>query len=115
MASRDHPRVGGEKIKPLQRDATDGGSPPRGRGKDSFIVHRHACVGITPAWAGKSTRQGVPVEKRQGSPPRGRGKVIECKLLSAYTGITPAWAGKRRRSPKRRLPTGDHPRVGGEK
>lgn len=53
-AVQDHPRMGEEKgVVPA--DITSRlGSPPRGRGKDSFIVHCHACVGITPAWAGKS-------------------------------------------------------------
>ena len=51
---QDHPRVCGEKRSLSSSSRAKMGSPPRMRGKDSFIVHCHACVGITPAWAGKS-------------------------------------------------------------
>ena len=52
--TRDHPRVGGEKIFHRVRCWRDWGSPPRGRGKDSHSRFVTVRVGITPAWAGKS-------------------------------------------------------------
>ena len=72
------------------------GSPPRRRGKEASIFDDGQRLGITPAWAGKSTQVGgtevilkdhprVGGEKGSsihgllfmlGSPPRGRGKDI---------------------------------------
>ncbi len=111
----DHPRVGGEKAPSSCHSKSFLGSPPHGRGKDSFIVHCHACVGITPAWAGKSacnsSSNGVPWDhprmggekakiqlrtaKRRGSPPHGRGKDVRQVGAVCGRGITPAQAGKR--------------------
>ena len=54
--------MGGEKA------AVDGvggalsGSPPHGRGKDAVQRHATGCVGITPAWAGKSRE--IPLHLR---------------------------------------------------
>ena len=56
MSTRDHPRMGGEKIVydlPIKQEE---GSPPHGRGKGSFLLAQRVCDGITPAWAGKSTK-----------------------------------------------------------
>ena len=50
-----------------------------------------------------------------GSPPRGRGKVFTFCIILHLDGITPAWAGKRLCDTRRFSPSGDHPRVGGEK
>ena len=132
---QDHPRVGGEKHCPHGINMTFGGSPPRGRGKDTPIGETGAMSGITPAWAGKSQhgRRGhladqdhprVGGEKsctgktyphRSGSPPRGRGKVLKAYKTVDLLRITPAWAGKSRRRPCRFRASWDHPRVGGEK
>ena len=107
---RDHPRVGGEKARDRASVVMVKGSPPRGRGKDSFIVHCHACVGITPAWAGKRAARGessssswdyprVGGEKLDtlkssgapgGSPPHRRGKVEQFHTKPLHHGITPA-------------------------
>ena len=134
-ASWDHPRVGGEKNVWKRPEKPRAGSPPRWRGKVAFPeVARHG-QGITPAWAGKSARQGrgtsaaedhprVGGEKirdfdgcrvNQGSPPRGRGKGIQYNTETGEIRITPAWAGKSPRPGSRCRPWGDHPRVGGEK
>ena len=92
--NEDHPRVGGEKPQCRQISRTEIGSPPRGRGKVKGERKNNVCVGITPAWAGKSAedehpqadygdhpRVGgekfiavFPSDQFQGSPPRGRGK-----------------------------------------
>ena len=51
--NEDHPRVGGEKKINAIPDFCRVGSPPRGRGKARFTSFQTACLGITPAWAGK--------------------------------------------------------------
>ena len=91
--------------------------------------------GITPAYAGKSTRWAasrqpsgdhprVCGEKREngrflgipeGSPPRMRGKVLPPPLAALHRGITPAYAGKRRLPYRRCRSRQDHPRICGEK
>ena len=55
LASEDHPRVCGEKK--VMRGAKDKrmGSPPRMRGKAHRVLQELCCVGITPAYAGKSS------------------------------------------------------------
>lgn len=70
---------------------------------------------ITPAYAGKSAMKNHSNTTVSGSPPHVRGKVSARRRLRSETGITPACAGKRLKSPKSRLPTGDHPRICGEK
>ena len=52
-ACRDHPRVGGEKIRLATIAAPILGSPPRGRGKAAFSALVIVPSRITPAWAGK--------------------------------------------------------------
>ena len=113
--TRDHPRVGGEKLSSGAYVAKDKGSPPRRRGKGVNVNCSADDIGITPAWAGKrpwmpsdssSSRDHPRVggEKPSqkgcgscpaGSPPHGRGKVDLDGGLSEAVGITPAWAGKR--------------------
>ena len=85
----------------------------RGKDRDSIIVI--TTIGITPAYAGKSTSDTVKGfiqwdhprlcgEKRNsqklrgsasGSPPPMRGKVILHYQIRSAFGITPAYAGKR--------------------
>ena len=133
--SRDHPRVGGEKIFPRARRTAGRGSPPRGRGKALIRMGAGLAAGITPAWAGKSAAQHVRYpapkdhprvggEKLQlaiastlflGSPPRGRGKGGKLTGRVRPEGITPAWAGKRSNRTPWWAVARDHPRVGGEK
>ena len=133
--TRDHPRVGGEKLTAQSQASAMAGSPPHGRGKDGESTGIGGADGITPAWAGKSLSRppaGGRVwdhprmggEKRRtvqyprrcvGSPPRGRGKVADGLLAGACPGITPAWAGKSREIPLHLRAAKDHPCVGGEK
>ena len=132
---RDHPRVGGEKGLRPQAGSMHRGSPPRGRGKESAPLSVTLYLGITPAWAGKSTRAAHPAPGGQdhprvggekieaaasggrcaGSPPRGRGKVRSVPLRPGVIRITPAWAGKRRPTLQASPRAWDHPRMGGEK
>ena len=71
--SGDHPRGCGEKAQKGAAAATQLGSPPRVRGKDSRTAGQDPHGGITPAGAGKS-----PGTARQGRPhrdhPRGCGE-----------------------------------------
>lgn len=53
--------MGGEKFAPLLYHTSEGGSPPRGRGKGKGTRFDALRIGITPAWAGKST----PREEKQ--------------------------------------------------
>ena len=111
------------------------GSPPRVRGKGIVHVFVPEKLGITPAYAGKSTVQRgcsrhirdhprvcgekyyVTVGKadHEGSPPRMRGKVRAAPLGAGDAGITPACAGKRSARSAACLAGKDHPRVCGEK
>ena len=132
---RDHPRVCGEKLSGSERFRQKKGSPPRMRGKESDEIVLLALVGITPAYAGKSTHhysevivkkdhprvcgekwQGLQrVGNLSGSPPRMRGKVFFPLNCNVRHGITPAYAGKSIGDVVGQLFGGDHPRVCGEK
>ena len=72
-ARRDHPRVGGEKLRVPLKAACAMGSPPRGRGKAMYDYGNNTA---------------------QGSPPRGRGKGNAVFTFPHWSRITPAWAGK---------------------
>ena len=134
-AERDHPRVCGEKKSTIHSYLNSTGSPPRMRGKDYSLAVFGACIGITPAYAGKrpwpapfvpgsGDHPRVCGEKLTcaskssafwGSPPRMRGKGSERHSGRANHGITPAYAGK---SAVPNTVVGmfqDHPRVCGEK
>ena len=131
----DHPRVCGEKgIHVILRIPVKG-SPPRMRGKDLPACCFWACIGITPAYAGKRGRkERVQDENRDhprvcgeklgdlseatangGSPPRMRGKDAQVEKLPDYVGITPAYAGKSfLKSFLLYLPSGSPPRMRGK-
>ena len=51
---RDHPRVCGEKYLNMMNEQREKGSPPRMRGKGIVSGWCSQCIGITPAYAGKS-------------------------------------------------------------
>ena len=127
--------MGGEKLGDGRSDLLHQGSPPRGRGKAPCVCSCTSPIGITPAWAGKSSparprrlrcqdHPRVGGEKSRispstlsvrGSPPRGRGKGVDTWNNDPRKGITPAWAGKSTMPKAQRWANGDHPRVGGEK
>ena len=105
------------------------------RGKDYSLAVFGACIGITPACAGKrghgrqsgrsagdhprvcGEKAGLaPVTARaRGSPPRVRGKGNDRKPGRRAAGITPACAGKSKLPLLDYSPAWDHPRVCGEK
>ena len=104
------------------------------RGKPLPVCRRAFCVGITPAYAGKtmgrdqreiSARDHPRVcgenhrpcrssSRRAGSPPRMRGKPLACLCHPLRLRITPAYAGKTRASVTSTSCHRDHPRVCGE-
>ena len=127
--------MGGEKMEIMLDVWTYQGSPPRRRGKVQGQLLQAVEVGITPAWAVKSTstsnwmaaRRDHPrvggeklgpvmlIKAGRGSPPHGRGKDLTSPTIPSTRRITPAWAGKSGLLPLPARPHGDHPRVGGEK
>ena len=131
----DHPRVCGEKVPHRHHPLAAPGSPPRMRGKAHQGEPKRAMVGITPAYAGKSSRKrcpcrpqkdhprvcgekqacGITLDARSGSPPRMRGKVGSTPMHCVSVGITPAYAGKSPHGCQRPHLRQDHPRVCGEK
>ena len=131
----DHPRVCGEKTKPVPAGGILMGSPPRMQGKVYFLQQGDFTIRITPACAGKRS-QGFAVrlstrdhprmcgEKAfswmwamasRGSPPRMRGKDAFTHVVCCALGITPAYAGKRWQQTESPGFVKDHPRVCGEK
>ena len=112
---RDHPRLCGEKVYNINTGKLQPGSPPPMRGKD--IAEPETCpqIGITPAYAGKSTLATAVADLprdhprlcgekhkpdlfrtgRKGSPPPMRGKAEIFSRLFNTSRITPAYAGKR--------------------
>ena len=110
------------------------GLPPRGRGRARGQDEPNLPTKITPAWAGKSRRQGRDGRPSQdyprvggeevcddwdtlfpeGLPPRGRGRDRPGDTRGTRPGITPAWAGKRATPTIRMAARTDYPRVGGE-
>ena len=134
-ATRDHPRVCGEKPISLGCNRLRLGSPPRVRGKEMADIKLSWEERITPACAGKSIPSFFPLcliwdhprvcgEKQKicaylhhaiGSPPRVRGKGHRDLRIRERPGITPACAGKSFRCCSKILCYKDHPRVCGEK
>ena len=64
------------------------------RGKGKARHNRGTDFGITPAYAGKSTRGVAPRLIARGSPPPMRGKGGNDCHQEASSRITPAYAGK---------------------
>ena len=131
----DHPRIRGEKIVSHPQVFQRPGSPPhtRGKGQENRCHQRHA--GITPAYAGKSSKESVLsrpkkdhprirgekarrvdwVDHSQGSPPHMRGKDHHAELEENIMRITPAYAGKSGGCGHCCNDFKDHPRIRGEK
>ena len=112
---RDHPRVGGEKIKVLAISVFPSGSPPRGRGKvdNEKMGKRHP--GITPAWAGKRFTTTDTITVNGDHPRVGGEKLYEQMERQAGRGSPPRGRGKAVHPLYNSIMDGDHPRVGGEK
>ena len=131
----DHPRVCGEKADGDTLNLRFVGSPPRMRGKVTFVFLACKPMRITPAYAGKRHRSllscaTTPDHSRicgekdddrhfgrtdEGSPPHMRGKVLCAALSVNLFRITPAYAGKSLRLLGFPRSSQDHPRICGEK
>ena len=91
---RDHPRVCGEKLDVAGKRKHSKGSPPRMRGKGQDFVAVDPRLGITPAYAGKSTRDHVR-KRLQGDHPRVCGEKAPPKdCIAAPIGSPPRMRGK---------------------
>ena len=132
---KDYPRVCGEKRSREAANFRLWGSPPRVRGKGPGVALLHDGKGITPAYAGKSSRRRccraglgdhprmcgekkrhvIQLNRTWGSSPRVRGKERLPHMAAQSGGINPACAGKSRCPPELRSDAWDHPRVCGEK
>ena len=111
---RDHPRLCGEKSQIPLKNSPIPGSPPPMRGKAYISRILSGGNGITPAYAGKSSKQSGNLSKpwdhprlcgeklrrnlvkqlNLGSPPPMRGKVNIPEYNETLDRITPAYAGK---------------------
>ena len=118
----------------MDENGSNGGSPPRMRGKQQLRVCFQFFRRITPAYAGKTIiyhrmhsksrdhprvcGENLPVKalllRIQGSPPRMRGKLPFLRFRSLTFRITPAYAGKTCYAHALCPPSWDHPRVCGE-
>ena len=132
---RDHPRIRGEKMVSPSPLLKRKGSPPHTRGKDDRAKRRGLGSGITPAYAGKSSRKSLCAAagrdhprirgeksqmresncKEKGSPPHTRGKARRIWRGLTPLRITPAYAGKSPPNLSILALLGDHPRIRGEK
>ena len=132
---RDHPRVCGENLKSVLPFTFSLGSPPRMRGKLKISFANSHDSRITPAYAGKTGRDGATHKHckdhprvcgenpdlsrlsfaNRGSPPRMRGKRLWQQRTDTQRRITPAYAGKTARSYPLPWPTaGSPPRMRGK-
>ena len=91
----DHPRVCGEKSFENGVKGYFEGSPPRMRGKAVDCPFSLPLVGITPAYAGKSTKQAKQQDKARDHPRVCGEKSGFCQRSILHLWITPACAGKR--------------------
>ena len=85
------------------------------RGKVSFGVVEDILDRITPAYAGKSIFEIVPVRFFPDHPRLCGEKLLHTFLISCYYRITPAYAGKSVHRSTRDIYSRDHPRLCGEK
>ena len=134
MFHRDHPRMCGEHLCPVNTATGEQGSSPHVRGARSYRVHHSWLAGIIPACAG-STPGGLKdavslrdhprmcgehrtayrePDTNRGSSPHVRGAHIMVKQYVDITGIIPACAGSTTSAPSTRLSARDHPRMCGE-
>ena len=91
---RDHPRVCGEKKSLHARSIASLGSPPRVRGKVSFLDGNMSVKGITPAYAGKSYTSLIEETKTMDHPRVCGEKQIPQTYISRSRGSPPRMRGK---------------------
>ena len=131
---RAHPRVCGEDVACSTSPIALHGSPPRMRGRLHRRPERRRRAGLTPAYAGKTTRRphapttspahprvcgedatrGRHARLSEGSPPRMRGRLRDQGDFDVGDRLTPAYAGKTTNRTTSHDPSSAHPRVCGE-
>ena len=115
FASRDHPRLCGEKLEPQAQRFLSLGSPPPMRGKVVTAAICAMSVMDHPRLCGEKTLTVPNVPADEGSPPPMRGKDRPRRRSGRPPGITPAYAGKSFVLRSCRPCWRDHPRLCGEK
>ena len=130
----DHPRVCGEHLIHTSKPNDTTGSSPRMRGTRYFAVTNARIGGIIPAYAGNTGELAKMLRQNgdhprvcgehvgllffgfdfAGSSPRMRGTLVASVPALSHLGIIPAYAGNTINNPRKRILTGDHPRVCGE-
>ena len=130
----DHPRVRGEHLKAGMTGLAAEGSSPRARGALRWRRAWGVPLGIIPACAGSTIREGIvrlhhvdhprvrgehpavdpAASLAWGSSPRARGARCATRAARGRPGIIPACAGSTPRCRSRIAGTRDHPRVRGE-
>ena len=85
------------------------------RGKAFFVTPLYFCIGITPAYAGKSLNQKQTAEKEKDHPRLCGEKLHTAPSQRPAYRITPAYAGKSDRQSRFGYGDQDHPRLCGEK
>ena len=94
IALKDHPRLRGEKRLLSMQAPACGGSPPLTRGKEQRRLSGLSPIGITPAYAGKSS-QLVESKASVEDHPRLRGeKIIYMYSITPTDGSPPLTRGK---------------------
>ena len=93
-AREDHPRLCGEKSTIRHVSNNEIGSPPPMRGKEGAFCLTIDAVGITPAYAGKSTFWNFSNPESADHPRLCGEKVARRRITQFRFGITPAYAGK---------------------
>ena len=93
-SGRDHPRVCGEKSGFCQRSILHLGSPPRMRGKVRHRPWSQLPVGITPACAGKRSRDVAALQLGWDHPRVCGEKPLRVQSADSDTGSPPRMRGK---------------------
>ena len=91
---QDHPRLCGEKFRPLSNALTTLGSPPPMRGKALLVICSSGSSGITPAYAGKRCIPLYPWNRYKDNPRLCGEKSICRRSIFGYRGSPPPMRGK---------------------
>mgnify|MGYP000900133923 CR=1 FL=1 len=94
LASRAHPRAGGENCYPCPRQPRAGGSSPRGRGKRTVRAYRFRTRRLIPARAGKTTWKTTNLHDRQAHPRAGGENIQAAVSVVVEWGSSPRGRGK---------------------
>ena len=113
--AQDHPRVCGEKSRPLAGSRPSLRITPAYAGKRNFKAKQTAKTWDHPRVCGEKVLSLPYSAPDAGSPPRMRGKELVPLRMTFRPGITPAYAGKSYHSRYVVIIIRDHPRVCGEK